>query len=145
MSTGTIVVDKSNFLQQNVDTSKIFLGENESIRADFTAGITDEILESGTLMGRISTTQKVIPCDSTATDGSQFPIGILRTSRTVTATTTVSVSIVNAGNVAKEMVILSGTDTFATLVDDRSLQDRIAGDTAGIYLVEVDDLTNFDN
>lgn len=145
MSTNTITVDKSNFLQNNVDTSKIFLGKNESFVAVFTAGVTDVLLEAGTLMGRIGTTQKVVPLESGATDGSQFPVGILNSTRNVLASTTVSVAIVNKGDVAREQVIFDGTDTFTTLVDDRSLEDRIASDTAGIILVKTSELTNFDN
>lgn len=145
MSTNTITVDKSNFLQNNVDTSKIFLGKNESFVAQFTAGVTDVLLEAGTLMGRIATTQKVVPLESAATDGSQFPVGILNSTRNVLATTTVSVAIVNKGDVAREQIIFDGSDTFTTLVDDRSLEDRIASDTAGIILVKTSELTNFDN
>lgn len=145
MSTNTITVDKSNFLQNNIDTSKIFLGKNESFVAQFTAGVTDVLLEAGTLMGRIAATQKVVPLESTATDGSQFPVGILNSTRNVLATTTVSVAIVNKGDVAREQIIFDGSDTFTTLVDDRSLEDRIASDTAGIILVKTSELTNFDN
>ena len=145
MSTNTITVDKSNFLQNNVDTSKIFLGKNESFVAQFTAGVTDVLLEAGTLMGRIAATQKVVPLESTATDGSQFPVGILNSTRNVLASTTVSVAIVNKGDVAREQIIFDGSDTFTTLVDDRSLEDRIASDTAGIILVKTSELTNFDN
>jgi hypothetical protein len=145
MSTNTIVVDKSNFLQNNVDTSKIFLGKNESFQAVFTAGVTDVLLEAGTLMGRIGATQKVVPLKSTAVDGSQFPVGILNSTRDVLANATVSVAIVNKGDVAREQVIFDGTDTFTTLVSARSLEDRIASDTAGIILVKTSELTNFDN
>lgn len=145
MSTNTITVDKSNFLQNNIDTSKIFLGKNESFVAQFTAGVTDVLLEAGTLMGRIAATQKVVPLESTATDGSQFPVGILNSTRNVLASTTVSVAIVNKGDVAREQIIFDGSDTFTTLVDDRSLEDRIASDTAGIILVKTSELTNFDN
>ena len=145
MSTNTITVDKSNFLQNNIDTSKIFLGKNESFTAVFTAGVTAVTLEAGTLMGRIGTTQKVVPLKSTAVDGSQFPVGILNSTRDVLANATVSVAIVNKGDVARDQVIFDGTDTFTTLVSARSLEDRIASDTAGIILVKTSELTNFDN
>ena len=146
MSTATTVVNTSNMMQTNYDTSKLLLGGNKDRVVTYTNPTGSPItLVSGQLMGMIGATQKVLPLLAAAVDGSQFPVGILINDRTVAGSATVTLSICTAGDVAREKVVLNGGNTFATLVDLKSIEDRIAGDTVGIVLITGRELTGFDN
>lgn len=131
----------------NYDTSKIFIRENRYITATYTNGSGDTVvLTPGMLMGRIGSSQKAAILTSAATNGSEFPLGILASYHSVADGASVTVTICIAGDVAEEKVVLAGADTLATLLpDDRSLRDHIAGDTMGIKLVTCDEMTNYDN
>jgi hypothetical protein len=97
-------------------------------------------------MGRISASNKILPLESNATDGSQFPIGILADDYTVDYTESATLTFCKAGDVVQSKIIFSnGTDTVATVVSDRTLGDRIQGDSLGINLVGGDQLTAQDN
>lgn len=146
----TVVNNTGNQAQVNTDTSKIFVFDNryENSTYDKTNSTYDDIvIPAGTLMGRIAATQKVIPLASGASDGSQFPIGILAEDVTVPASSTVSksVSICVAGDVAQSKIVLDGSDTLSTVISARSIFDRIQADTVGIKLVSTTEMTDYDN
>lgn len=147
MSTVTTALSTSNQLNSNYDFSKIFLGENryESVTL-LNADETDEIeFPAGTLLGRIGASNKVVPLTSAATDGSQFPVGVLANTITLAAEAEGTVSMCVSGDVAVEKVILQGSNTMATVISTRTIRDRIGADTVGIKLVSTTDLTGFDN
>jgi hypothetical protein len=50
-----------------------------------------------------------------------------------------------AGDVAQEKLIFQGSDTLATVVSSRTLNDRIGADTVGVKLVSGTELTEYDN
>jgi len=131
----------------NYNTSKIFVFENEFETATYTNPEGDAVsLLKGTVMGRVASTNKVIPLESTASDGSQFPIGILADDYDVEYTESATVTFCKSGAVVKSKVIFAnGTDTFETVVSSRTLGDRIQGDSLGINLVGGDQLTDYDN
>lgn len=146
----TVVNNTNNQAQINTDTSKIFVFNNryENSTYDKTNSTYDDIvIPAGTLMGRIASTQKVIPLASGASDGSQFPIGVLAEDITVPASSSVSksVSICVAGDVVQTKIELDGSDTLATVISDRSIFDRIQADTVGIKLVSTAEMTDYDN
>jgi hypothetical protein len=146
MSSQEVVSNTGNMAIINTDTSKIFIWENRYSKANLTnSGYDDVTYPVGTLLGRIGSSQEVVPLVSTATDGSQYPVGILADDYTVEAGDTVEVSFCNYGDVAEEMVVLDAGDTMDTLIDDRSIRDRIASDTVGIRLVPGTELTAEDN
>jgi hypothetical protein len=143
MSTGTNVLATANQSITNYDSSKIFLWGNEFINATVEAGQYDDVLP-GTLMGRIAATQVVVPLESDATDGSQFPLGILN--GTVEAGDSKVASICVNGDVDEDSVLLTKVgDTLNTIVSDRILRDRILGDTKGINLISAVQLSKLDN
>lgn len=146
MSDITNILNGNNQQINNVDISKIFIGENQYEAAIYTNSsyVTVELLE-GTLMGKIATTQEVIPLLSSATDGSQFPIGILAKNYTVLAGEAPVVTYCTAGYVVKEKVILNGSDLLTTVISSRSINDRIGSDTVGIVMFASDEQTQFDN
>lgn len=147
MSSQTIRLNNGKFAIVTTDLSRIFVRENRYLEGTYNnPGYVDSVLPAGTVMGRVSATQKVKPCDSASTDGSQFPIGILADDFTVTAGSNVIVPICNFGEViAAKLTFFNGTDTLDSVVSSRSYRDRIAGDSAGIRLIESDELTDYDN
>jgi len=102
-------------------------------------------LAAGTLMGRIATTNKVVPLTSAAVDGSQIPLGFVLNTHSIEAGDTVDIALVVAGDVVEELITLQGSDTLNTVISGRTLRDRILGDTMGILLKSTDELTGYDN
>lgn len=147
-TTGT---NTSNQLTVNTDTSKIFIWNN---RYDATNYVNNSYydpitLVAGTVMGRVAATQVLIPCEAGASDGSQYPIGILAHDLEVDSGDTVSATICVSGDVAEEKVVFFNSDatgmSLDTVVSDRSMRDRIAADTIGINLVAGTEMTAYDN
>lgn len=146
MSEVTTTTNTNNQLANNYDYSKIFLFGNRYETGDVTnAGGADVTILAGTLIGRVAATQLLTPCASGAGDGSEFPIGVMAQDMIIPAGETVEISMCVAGEVAEEKIKFDGSDTMATLVDGRSIRDRIASDTVGILLITSTELTNFDN
>ncbi len=133
-------------LIKNYDNAKIFIWDNRYEEGTYTNPTGDEVtLAKGTLMGRIAASQKLVPLVASASDGSQYPVGILADDYVVDYGASANVTICVGGDVAEELVILTSPDTFSTLVSSRSLRDRIAGDTLGIKLVSGEQMTAYDN
>ena len=131
----------------NYDISQIFVFDNRFETATYTNPTGDEVtLAKGTVMGRVASTNKVIPLVSSASDGSQYPIGILADDYVVDYTESQTVTFCKSGDVVKNKIIFAnGTDTVNTVVSERTLGDRIQGDSLGINLVGGDQLTAYDN
>jgi hypothetical protein len=99
------------------DYSKIFIGGNRYKTATYTNGTGSTVnLVAGTIMGRITSSNKVTPQVSSATNGSQVPMGILAAPYTVANGASVTVTYCVAGDVAREQITLGGSDTFATAI-----------------------------
>lgn len=132
------------------DTTKIFVWDNryEDGTFDYTNSTYDDVtIPAGTLMGRISADQKLAQLASGASDGSQYPVGILAEDVVVEAGESISntVSVCVAGDVDETKIVFDGSDDLDTVVSGRSLRDRIGADTVGIKLVGGDQLTAYDN
>lgn len=145
MSTSTTVNQTDSQLHVDYDVAKIFLGCNRYATGTFTAGGAEVTLEAGTLLGRISGTNKLAVLKSASTDGSEIPVGILSHTVTVAASASKELTFAVEGDVAEEKVIFDGTDDLDTVVDGRTLRDRIGGDTVGIKLVSTVENTAYDN
>lgn len=136
----------TNPLVSQFDTSKIFIYGNRFEDAIAVNPDYDTVtIPGGTLMGRVSATQEIVPLVSTANDGSQIPIGILNQDYPVEAGNSAEVSICVSGDVDKSQVVLDAGDDFDTLIDGRSIQDRIGSDTVGIRLLNLEEMTGADN
>lgn len=131
----------------NYDLSKVFLLNNRYLKGNYTnSGYSPITLTMGTIVGRVATTGEIVPCDSSASDGSEYPIGILAQNYTVAAGVEVEVMYCVCGDVAQEEIgFYNGTDTLNTVVGGRQYQDRIACDTVGIIIKPSVDLTDYDN
>jgi len=135
-------------LTTDYDNSKIFIWNNRTIDALYNNSVySDVTLYSGTLMGRVTSTGFVKPLVSSASDGSQVPIGILNETRTFGPGFLGNVSLVISGQVVEPKVILATGDTLDTTVasagESQRLRDRIA--YMGIILVPSTEITEFDN
>lgn len=127
----------------NYDTSKIFIWGNEYITGTGEAGAYDDVVP-GTLMGRVSATGVLVPLESDATDGSQYPVGILVNA--ILAGESKNATICVGGEVDEASVVLvKSGDTLSTVVSGRQIRDRIMADTKGIKLVPTTELSKFDN
>ena len=93
----------------------------------------DVTYQLGTVFGRIDATGKLWPMDSTATDGSQKPIGVLAATTVVPASSTNNpITLVIQGDVvAGWLIFINGTDTLAT---------TIAYDTSGDIIGTINDI-----
>jgi len=132
------------------DLGKIFVWNNryENMPYEYENDTYDDVtIPAGTLMGRIGATQKVVPLESGASDGSQYPVGVLAADVVILAGETYdgTVSVCVAGDVVESKVLFDGSDDMDTLVSSRSLRDRIAADTVGIKLVVTTELSGADN
>lgn len=145
MSNVTEVNSTRNQIHFDYDYTKIFLRNNLYRTINIAASGADLVLEAGTIIGTIAATTKGAVLKSAAVDGSQFPTGVLAENITILDGNNADVNICIAGEVAEEKIILDGADTLDTVIDLRTIRDRIAADTKGIKLVTTDQLANFDN
>lgn len=131
----------------NTDLSKIFVFNNRYETMSFTNDdVYDDVqLQAGMVMGRIASTNKVVQLVKGASDGSQYPIGVLLNDLLVQEGDTVNVSVCVSGDVAEEkLIFLSGT-ALTDVVESKTIRDRIGSDTVGIKLVAATELTGYDN
>jgi len=143
---GSTTTYSGGMLITNYDNSKIFIMSNTWLTGSYNNDTYDPIdLPIGTLMGRIATSGLLVPLESAATDGSQYPVGVLATNYTVADGDTVNVTICTGGEVSETGIVFQGSDDFDTVVSDRTLRDRIAADTVGIVLRLISENSIYDN
>lgn len=156
MSTVTTVLNAGNQAHFDYDVSKIFVNNNRYNSATFLngTGSTASFLP-GTLIGRIAASGKITRCSAAATDGSQFPIGVLLSEITSLANAgEITATYCIAGDVVESKLLFAGSETLNSVVTvndsvpdvtdyTRRLRDLIQ--QAGIVLVSTIELTDFDN
>tara|TARA_R110000796_G_scaffold60642_9_gene140318 strand:- start:7959 stop:8390 length:432 start_codon:yes stop_codon:yes gene_type:complete len=131
-----------NMLTTVFDTTKLVLKGGEYNNAVYTNSTGGPItILVGTLLGRVSASDKVLPLKSAAVDGSQFPVGISCQEIIVADAASVTLEFVIAGEVEGTLLVLDGADTLATAIDGKTLGDRIKSDTLGILLINSDELS----
>lgn len=152
MSRQSIVLNTGQQAIVNTDTSKIFIGRNRYDKFTMNdyenSGYDDVTLVAGTIMGQLTGTGKVKALHSVATDGSQYPLGILAEDVVIEGGDTLSgreVQLCVEGDVAQEQLAFSGSDTLDTIISARTLRARIGADTVGIKLVATTEMTKEDN
>lgn len=147
MSKATVINQAVNTLHVDYDFQKIFVFNNrfkEDTFLNASGGPLD--FAGGILVGRVTASGKLVPLVSGAVDGSEIPVGILKTEIVqLGAGLDQLVNICIAGDVVRDKVILDGGDTLDSVVDGRPLKDRINADTMGIKLVDNFELTDVDN
>lgn len=146
MSSNEQVLNTGQQATTNYDVSKIFLWNNRFESGEVQNSTYDDLtLPMGRLMGRVTITGKLKAHNSSNTDGSEYPIGVLNQEHIIEAGETKTVSICISGDVAEEKVVLYGSDLMSTAVDGRQIRDRIQSDSVGIILRTTDELTGYDN
>ena len=81
-------------------------------------------IQLGTLLGRITATGYIVPQVSTATDGSQVPIGVMTQTTTFAASTATDFTFYIKGDMNFSQIIFGGSDTLATEI-------TVGGDAMG--------------
>ena len=136
----------SNPRTTNFDSSKTFVWNPRTATGTYDNSTYDDVtLEKGTVMGRVSSTGMLVPLTSGASNGSQFPVGILLEETVIESQSEKELTIVVAGDVDENKLVFQGSDDLDTVVSSRTLRDRIGSDTVGIKLVGGDQLTGYDN
>lgn len=147
MSSITEILSTPNQSIVDYDVSKFLLGFNSTIDANLTASGADVDLLQGMLMGRIASTNLLTPCVSTATDGSQIPVGVCIVDQTIADGDTDAVTLVNKGRVAESKINFLDTETLDTLIgptsNQRSYRDYL--NDLGLELMGGTELTAVDN
>jgi hypothetical protein len=148
MSTITNSVRTRNQLTSDYDVSKLFLGNNESISGTFTSSGGDT-LYNGHLMGKVAVGGAIVECNPSASDGSQFPIGLinlgLSESVDVADGAAIVLNLINTGRVASSKIILPTGVLLTTVIsgDGRTISDYL--NALGFTLEGGEELTALDN
>lgn len=143
MTNPNVRVQTSKQLTGDYDRSKVFIGEKSTFVGNYTnSGYDDEDLLAGTVIGRVGSTNKLVKCDSTLSNGGQFPIGVLLGDVTVEGGDTVEITVAN-GEVDGAKLIYTSAQTADTVVSSRTLRDHLL--LAGTKIRTVDYLNDFDN
>ena len=112
----TIKVQNSNSLFVEYNVSKLLLGFNGFITGVVTASGAAVTLTQGMIMGQIAATGKIVPMKSAATDGSQYPFGIVLNGEVVADGTSSTINLVNKGRINENIVKFEGTDDMDTAI-----------------------------
>jgi hypothetical protein len=148
MSTNSVVLNNGQQAIINTDLSKIFVWNNRYESALFNNPAYDPVtIPAGTLMGRVAATGWIKEFSASASDGTQFVVGVLADDYTVEDGELKTVVICTAGDVVESQIILQSPDTMNTTVTGRSrrVRDCIASDPVGIKLVGGTEHTYYDN
>lgn len=133
---------------------KLLLGRYTTRRIDYAniSGALETVLE-GTVMGRVDATGKLVPCVSTAVDGSQEPVCLLleKLNEVAIAGTVDQVLVCDGGDIDKaNLVFKNGTDTLATIVTatsgaKKSMEDFLIQNGNSFEFLTVRDSSEYDN
>lgn len=144
MSSQTIVTNTGQQAHIVTETAKVFLWNRRSAPGQVNNSEYDDLdIPEGTVMGRIATTGLLVPCASGASDGSQFPVGILIGGVVVPYGETLNVFVCDDGDVNAGQLIFDGTDDLDTVVDGRQLRDHLK--LMGIKPIVSTEMTKSDN
>lgn len=150
MSKNSVAYSKPNALFINRDLSKIFIRNPRSEQGTFSyenSSYSDATVVAGTVLGRIAATNTLVILDPSATDGSQYPVGVLMQDVAVAAGDTYedTVTMCVSGDVAQEQLAFADGVDLDTVVEHRTVRDRIGADTVGVKLIPTSDQTFYDN
>lgn len=141
MSDVTVITQTNNQMTTNYDVSKFALGNNTFIKANYTDSGSGSTLAQGTIMGRVASTGKVVVLNPSATDGSQYPVGVVVETITVAASATVELTLVNRGLIdSSKLIFVGGDQAYSTQTDKYTITAVLFGDAGNSlkYTVAVD-------
>lgn len=129
MSDVTVITQTQNQMTTNYDVSKLALGNNTFIKANYTDSGSGSTLVQGTVMGRVASTGKVVVLNPSASDGSQYPVGIITETVTVTASATVELTLINRGLVdSSKITFVGGDQAYSTQTDQYTITAVLFGE-----------------
>lgn len=145
MSKQTVAENNGTQAIIHTDRSKVFLWNRRSAKGQIqNSDLYDPItIPEGTVLGRISATGLLTPFTSGASNGSQFPVGVLIGDRTIQEGETQDVHFCDDGDVAAEKLIFQGSDTLDTVVSGQRVRDRLK--MMGVKVIESTEMTATDN
>lgn len=155
MSVITNPINTGNQMTSVYNLQKIFLWDNRYDASNYVnnGGYNPVTLFAGTIMGKIAATGVLAPCDASANDGSQFPIGVLAQDITLLGGATKNVNLCISGDVNEAAIIyypngnnipwVAANKTIN--IAGRALRDRLMTDTLGIRPVPSTEMTQADN
>jgi len=145
MSTQSVVLNNGQQAIITTDLSKVFLWNRRSQPGQINnADLYDPVTHpEGTVMGRVSSSGLLVPFTSGASNGSQFPVGVLIGGVTIEEGDTANVFICDDGDVAAEKLIFQGSDTLETVVSSRRVKDWLK--LMGVKVITSTEMTADDN
>ena len=146
MSSQTTALNSGNQAHIKTDVSRIFVGRNRYTKARYNNSAYGSVeLLAGTVMGRVKVTGWIKPHTSGASDGSEYPIGVLAEDITVAGGGLVDLFICTEGDVvADKLIFTTSTDNIDKTVGDRRVRDWFQ--VGGIKLItENSELSAYDN
>lgn len=146
MSSQSVALNTGQQAIIHTDLSKIFILNNRYQKDNYVnnSSYNPISLSAGTVMGRVSATGVLAPLNAGASDGTQFPVGILAQDLEIDSGETVSATICDAGDIAAEKVIFfTPGNGLETVVSSRRMKDHIAAQ--GMNLVSSTEMTQEDN
>ena len=148
MSSYVVTQNTGQQVTTNYNLEKLFLRDNryENDNVLNNAGYTSVSFLAGTVLGRVASTRALVPWNASASDGSQYVVGILaRDVLNLAAGSNATVSICIAGDVNAQLVVFFDQSNLNTVGAGRTAFDHIQGDTSGIVLRLRNELTGYDN
>lgn len=112
----TVVTETDNQIHVDREFTKLRGGNCHYVDGDITASGADVVLVIGMVLGRVAATNKLTPLVATATDGSQFPVGVVIASTTIVDGTTETITVVNKGTINESLINFLGAETLATTI-----------------------------
>ena len=140
MATSTVRSSTENQIVIDYNSSKFLVGGGHTfVRRDYAniSGALESLAECQ-VMGRVTVGGKVVPCVSTAEDGSQYPIGfnVIAKTDVAIAGTIDDLLIVNGGGIRRDKIVLTGTDTLDTVVDGRTIEDWLITNCTKLEIID---------
>lgn len=128
-----INTDTSNFLSVTRDSSVVALGENKFGKGIFNHSGPDAIVEAGTVIGRINSTEKIAFFDGGAATGLENVLGVIPEDIVVTAGDQ-SLPYIEFGMVSEGKLVFENSESLSDIVGGKTIRDKFKTDNLGIDL-----------
>ena len=150
MSSQSTPVSQGNQRFTNTDTRKVVKWNNRYQDQEVilnNSSYAPWVFPAGTVMGRITSTGRVVPMYAPGADGSQFPVGVLLNDMSVEAGATVKAAICVQGDVNEYALSMfySGDTLDSTVTNANSRKVRDLLQAQGLYLQKPSEMTFTDN